>query len=34
VSETYAGVDALNPGANDVTPGNVSVLLPFLVNLK
>jgi len=34
VSETYAGVDALNPGASDVTPGNVSVFLPFMVNLK
>jgi hypothetical protein len=34
VSESYASLAALNPGASDVTPGNVSVFLPLLVNLK
>jgi hypothetical protein len=34
VSEAYAGVNALASGASDVTPGNVSVFLPFVMNLK
>lgn len=34
VSETYAIAGAPNFGASDVTPGNVSVFLPFVVNLK
>jgi len=34
VSEQYATVGGLNPGASDVTAGNVSVYLPFVLNLK
>ena len=34
VSEQYANVGSFNPGASDVTAGNVSVYLPFVLSLK
>jgi hypothetical protein len=34
VSESYASLGGLSPGGSDVTPGNVSVFLPFMMSLK
>jgi hypothetical protein len=34
VSEQLAVVGSFNPGASDVTAGNVSVYLPFVLSLK